>query len=371
MKGRTVRFNKKDQPEFFKELNRRVNQYFKENKISKQGNAKMIFKTIVMLVVYLTPLALMLTGVVTGFWPTIAMWTIMGFGMSGIGTSVMHDAIHGAYSSKPMVNRMVGYIINLVGGYHVNWKIQHNVLHHSYTNIQDFDEDIDKGVMRFSPTQDHKSIFRFQVFYAPILYCILTIYWYLIKDFEQLYKFNKRGLLADQGLNFWTALAGILFHKAWYFVLFIGLPLKFIALPASQIILGFLLMHFICGMLLALIFQTAHVLEETNFYKVDEDCSVENNWAIHQLRTTANFAKNSTFFAWCIGGLNHQIEHHLFPHICHVHYPQIAGIVEQTATEYGIPYYQHKTFFGAIKSHFTLLNQLGTGAYDRNLAKAA
>src|SRR5690606_6814311 len=117
----------------------------------------------------------------------------------------------------------------------------------------------------------------------------------------------------------------------------------------------------------ACIFQSAHVIEETDFYEADNEGGVENNWAIHQMRTTANFARKSTIFSWLIGGLNYQIEHHLFPNICHVHYQGISGIVKKTAHEFDVPYYQHKTFYGALKSHFTLLDQLGTGEYDRKL----
>ena len=156
----------------------------------------------------------------------------------------------------------------------------------------------------------------------------------------------------------------ILFHKTWYILLTLVLPLMIIPLPWYQTLVGFFLMNFICGLILALIFQPAHVIEETDFFKTDDNGTVENNWAIHQLKTTCNFANNSTFFSWFIGGLNYQIEHHLFPHICHVHYKGISKIVKATALEFGLPYYQHKTFYSAVKSHFTLLHQLGTGKYD-------
>ncbi len=330
----------------------------------------MKFKTVFMLCLYLTPLILMLTGVVTSFWPVILMWAIMGLGMSGIGLSVMHDANHGSYSSNKKVNQALGCIVNLVGGYHVNWKIQHNVLHHSYTNVHGFDEDIDKGVMRFSPDQERKGFFRFQVYYAPFLYGIMTIYWLLVKDFEQLVRYNKKGLLAGQGISFNKALVQILFNKTWYIALTLVLPLAVMELPWWQILLGFLLMQFICGLILAFIFQPGHVVEDTNFYAPDENGSIENSWAIHQMRTTSNFATGSVLFSWFVGGLNFQIEHHLFPNICHVHYRGISKIVKEIAKEFNVPYYQHKTFIGALKSHFTLLNQLGTGEYDRKLAKA-
>ena len=137
----------------------------------------MVFKTFFMFTVYFTPLILMLTGVVSGLWSVLGMWFIMGLGMSGIGLAVMHDANHGAYSSNSKINKLVGFSINFVGGFHANWKIQHNVLHHSFTNIHEHDEDINKGVMRFSPDQERKPIFKYQIFYAPFLYCLLSIFW--------------------------------------------------------------------------------------------------------------------------------------------------------------------------------------------------
>ena len=362
-----VKFNAQDRPEFFKELRKRVNQHFLDNNLSKHANFNMKFKTAFMLALYFVPLVLMITGVVSSLWTVFLMWVLMGFGMSGIGLAVMHDANHGSYSSNPKVNNALGYVLNLVGGYHVNWKIQHNVLHHSFTNIDGFDEDIEKGVMRFSPNQKRKWIFKYQLFYTPFFYSILSLYWVTVKDFQQLGRYRKKDLLEGQGLTYGKAMFQVVLIKASYWLVTFVLPMLVLSLAWWQVLLGFLLMHAICGLTLACIFQSAHVIEDTDFYKVDNNGCVENNWAIHQMRTTANFARRSTLFSWFIGGLNYQIEHHLFPNICHVHYRNISGIVKKTALEFDVPYYQHKTFFGALKSHFTLLNQLGTGEYDRKL----
>lgn len=357
----TVRFNKLNQPEFFKELTKRVNQYFQQEERSKHANVEMIFKTVFMLSLYFVPLILMLSGVVTTLWPIMAMWVLMGFGLSGVGLSVMHDANHGAYSSNKRINQALGFTLNFLGGFPANWRIQHNVLHHSYTNIHGMDEDIDKGVLRLSPDQDAKPVYRFQVLYAPFLYGLLTIFWLVAKDFQQLSRYKKKGLLEGQGLTYGSALGQILLHKSWYLLLILVLPMILLPIAWWQTLLGFLLMHYIGGLILSFIFQAAHVLEETHFYTMDEQGSVENNWAIHQMHTTANFAKNSGFFSWFIGGLNYQIEHHLFPHICHIHYARISQIVKQTAAEYNVPYYEHRTFAGALRSHFKLLHELGKG----------
>lgn len=370
MKAAKLKFNVKDQPEFFKELHRRVNGYFKERKISKHANTNMKLKTVFMVSSYFVPMFILISGVVTNVWFMYLLWILMGFGMSGIGLSVMHDANHGAYSSNKKVNTALGFLLNFVGGYPANWRIQHNVLHHSYTNVHGYDEDIDKGIIRFSPNQERKGMFRFQALYAPLLYGLMTIYWFLAKDYVQLYKYNRQDLLKTQNLTFGRAFLGITFHKTWYVLLTIVMPLIVLPFHWSAVILGFVLMHLICGWILAAIFQPAHVVEETQFFKPSDEGNVENNWAIHQLLTTANFANKNKLFTWLVGGLNFQIEHHLFPNICHIHYDKISVIVKETAQEYGIPYHSHDTFYGAVKSHFTLLHELGTGEYDRKLKAA-
>ena len=359
-----IKFNVQDKPEFYREVLKRVNRYFKEKKITKYANLNMKIKTVFMLSLYFIPLLIMLTGIANSLFQVTLMWIIMGFGITGIGLSVMHDANHGSYSKNKTVNSLLGFTLNFVGGFHVNWKIQHNVLHHSFTNIDGHDGDIENPIMRFSPTQKRKKWFKYQAFYAPFLYSLMTIFWCVFKDFQRLIMYNKNNLLAKERPSFIKALLEMIFNKIWYVTLTLVLPLIIIDLPWWQILSGYFLMHFICGLVLALIFQPAHVIEETEFYIPDENNSVENNWAIHQMKTTCNFANGSTYFSWFVGGLNYQIEHHLFPSICHIHYKDISKIVKSTAEEFDVPYHQHKTFYDALKSHFKMLHKLGTGSYD-------
>lgn len=354
-----VKFNKQKQPEFYKVLKKRVNQHFIENNLAKTANFNMKFKTTFMLGLYFIPLILMLSGTVASFWWTILLWALMGFGMSGIGLAIMHDANHGAYSKRKWVNEALGFTMNFIGGYHITWKIQHNVLHHSFTNVHEFDEDLDQKMFCMSPCQERKGFHKFQAFYATFLYSLLTVFRYAVKDFQQVKRYHEMDLLKGQGLTYGSAIAQVVIYKATYLVVTLILPLLLIDLPWWQIAAGFALMHIICSLISAFIFQLAHVLEETHFYKTDENGSVENSWAIHQLKTTANFANNNKIFSWFIGGLNYQVEHHLFPNICHVHYRHLSPIVKATAAEYNIPYFQHETFWGAMRSHFSLLHQLG------------
>jgi linoleoyl-CoA desaturase len=368
MSTQQVRFNPRNNPEFVKELRMRVNSYFKDKGISKYANSEMKVKTIALVSLYFIPFILMLTGVVTGFWPIMAMWILMSLGMSGIGLSVMHDANHGAYSQNPKVNKVLGYLVNFLGAYHVNWKIQHNVLHHSYTNVEGHDDDIENALMRFSPSQQRRVLNRFQAYYAPFLYGLLTINWLVLKDFKQVIKYNQENLLKAQKLTFPKAMTEVIVNKIWYVALTLVLPMIVVDLAWWQILIGFLTMHFISGVILSFIFQLAHVIEETEFFEADDTGSIENNWAVHQLMTTANFARKNKILSWYVGGLNYQVEHHLFPNICHVHYREISKVIKKTAEEYGVPYYEHRTFFGAVRSHFALLNQLGTGSYDKKIA---
>jgi linoleoyl-CoA desaturase len=346
--------------DFVATLNERVNGYFKKNNISRQGNNEMVIKTIFMFLLYLVPYVLIVTSTITGTVGLLAMVALMGLGSAGIGLSVMHDANHGAYAKKAWVNSLIGYSVNLLGVTAFTWKIQHNVLHHSYTNVHEEDEDISpRGVLRLSPHSEWKKIHRYQFVYAWFLYGLMTIVWLLVKDFSRLYKYQKNGLVKSQKGNTakeWTILV---VTKLFYISYAVILPLVVTSLFWWQILLGLLVSQYITGFVLAIIFQPAHVIEGTEYPLPDESRAMENSWAVHQLLTTTNFGNNSRWFSWYVGGLNFQIEHHLFPNVCHVHYRKIASIVRSTAHEFGLPYKTSRTFLSALGGHARLLKQLG------------
>ncbi len=347
-------------PEFYSTLNLRVNEYFKSRDLSRNGNAEMALKTIFMFTLYLTPYFLMMFGVITNVWWMFGMCIIMGIAVGGIGLAVMHDANHGSYSNKPWVNNLLGLSLNAVGGSAFNWKVQHNVLHHTYTNIHDVDEDISpRGILRMSPHGDWKSFHRFQHFYAWFFYGLLTLVWVLAKDFLRIVKYNKEGLVKKQRASIQTEWAVLVASKIIYIAYVIIIPALVLSVTWWQILIGFSVMHYIAGFILAIIFQPAHVIDGTEYPQPDENGRMDNNWAIHQLRTTTNFANNSRLFSWYVGGLNFQVEHHLFPNVCHVHYRKISPIVESTAKEFGLPYKAEPTFLGALIGHARLLKQLG------------
>jgi len=266
-------------------------------------------------------------------------------GLAGVGLGIMHDANHGALSKKPAVNKFIGFVINLAGGYALNWKIQHNVLHHSYTNIDGYDEDIDpSGVMRFSPHQPAKPLFKYQIYYAWFLYGLMTFSWATYKDFLQIIRYNKKGLVEAQGLNYRNEFVKMVALKLFYYAVFLGLPFYFLDIAWYHITLGWFTQHFVTGLILACIFQPAHCIPETEFPLPDKDYNVKGDFSVHQILTTANFAPTNKLLSWYAGGLNYQIEHHLFPNMSHVHHPEISKIVQATAKEFGLPYHSEKPF---------------------------
>lgn len=353
-----VKFVDKSKSGFYAILKKRVDAYFVENNLSKHANTQMVVKTFVLLGAYIIPFVFMMV-VQPAFGWSMLIWSIMGIAVAGIGMSVMHDANHGAYSDNKQTNFFVGSSLNLLGGSVFNWKLQHNILHHTYTNITHLDDDIsDRLVLKFSPHTERKWYHRFQWIYAFLFYGLLTFYWAVAKDFVQFVQFSKNGVNPHSAAENRIILLRIILIKIFYFSLMVGLPL-IAGLPWLQVFTGFLIMHFFAGLILTTVFQLAHTLEHTSHPMPNEDGIIDNDWAIHQLNTTANFSPNSKWISWYVGGLNYQIEHHLFQKISHVHYPAISAIVKQTTAEYGIPYLENPTLFSAIRSHVKYLKVLG------------
>lgn len=369
-----VKFPKATQNDFNRKVRARVRDYFKEKDISQYGNWKMYVKSIFMISAYFTPYLLMMFKVITNPWMMAGAYVTMGLAVAGIGLGIMHDANHGAYSSNGKVNKFMGHFLNVIGGNALNWKIQHNVLHHTYTNIDGWDEDISRAkIVRCSPEQKLRGFHRFQHIYAWMVYGLLTLAWIFGKEIPQLVRYNKRGLVKKAEGNMNWLIIKLILSKTIYISYSLVLPIIIFGDLWWVAVAGFFGMHFMAGVILGCVFQPAHVTTDVKFPDQLEDGSVEDSWAVHQMYTTANFAQNNRLFTWCVGGLNHQVEHHLFPNICHIHYPEISKIVKATAEECGVPYFSRKTFSKAILEHGIMLYRLGTEGpkNDPDMTKAA
>lgn len=353
-----VRFARASKESFRSTLTERVKEYFKQNDISSKANTKMVVKTITLLVFYFTPLVLLLT-MSPGPLGVIGLYLLMGVGMSGVGMGVMHDAVHGAYHANRMVNKILGASMYLISGNVATWKIQHNILHHTYTNIDGLDDDLETGgLIRLHPDQEWKWFHKFQVWYAPFLYGLLTLNWVVAKDFKQLVRYYKEGHAGRDERNIGNEWVILVITKMIYFGLFLALPIILVPAAWYWVVLGFVLMHFLAGVILSFVFQLAHMVEGVDNIQAPADGKIEDEWMVHQLRTTADFSRDSKLINWFFGGLNFQVEHHLFPTICHVHYPALSEIVKQTAAEYDLPYRENLKIGKAIKAHMVHLRNL-------------
>lgn len=338
---------------FQRDVKARVDAYFAGGK-SRFATPGMVLKTLFYLGGTAALLGVLSAGVLPP-WPALAVSLVLGALVAGIGFNVGHDAIHGAWSSNARVNALLARSFDLVGASSFYWAKAHNVLHHTYTNISGVDGDLEPGPwLLFYPRASTWRLHRYQHLYAMPLYCLTSIVWILKKDLSEALKPDLRtGKTATR-----LELLQLAAWKAVHFAVFLGLPLAFSGYPAWQVLVGYLAMHAVAGLCLAVVFQLAHVVEGVELRPGDASQG-RLPWAEHQLRTTADFAPNSAWVMFACGGLNYQIEHHLFARICHVHYAALAPLVEEAARAHGLPYVQNSSFWSACASHLRLMKRLG------------
>lgn len=346
---------------FFATTRSRVDAFFKENELSRHANKAMWIKTAIFLTGF-TGFYLLIMSNLFNHTAMLCFAIMLGMFSAFVGFNICHDAIHGSFSKNKRVNKMFSFLFNFVGANPYVWSITHNIVHHTYTNIPHHDEDIEvaPGLIRISDDEQVNKIQRFQHWYAFPLYSLASISWVFRKDYKKFFQ-SKVGehVTKHPKIEYFN----LFFYKSIYYVLFIILPLVLLDITWWQFMIGFITLHITEGLTMGLIFQLAHVVEGTSFPVPDENGIMEEVWAEHQLRTTANFATHNKVAAFFLGGLNRQIEHHLFPKVCHIHYGQISVIVKQTAKEFNLPYIENKTFAAALRSHFHTLKKYGKEAY--------
>lgn len=357
--AKKISFLREEGRDFTTVLRERVNQFFKEAQISTRANWVMYFKSIFYLgfLASIYTLILFNLGGVSLFF---LLYSFMGVAMA-IGTmNIAHDALHGAYSKNSPLNRILGFTMDLSGASSFYWKKEHTIDHHTFTNIAEHDCDIGVPyVLRLCPKAPRYWFHRFQHIYAPLLYSINLIKWVYYSDLKRIYNIIKLKNNAPGN----PSNAEIFFLIAFKFVhlfIFVGVPLMVLPFAWWVTVLGYFSFLAAAGLTMTVIFQLAHIVESVAFPLPNEEGKIENSFLKHQLETTSNFAVNSTLVNFLFGGLNFQVEHHIFPHVCHTHLRKISPIVKQTAEEFGLPYHSNPTFFSAISSHFKTLKKFGT-----------
>lgn len=345
---------------FFQSLKKSVEAYFTNNNIKKTGNWRLYTKAMILLpasvLIYVSLLIFNLPIVIS-----LLMCGLLGLVIASIGFNVMHDACHGSYSSKKWVNTTLGLTMNAIGGIAFFWKQKHNILHHTYTNIEGADDDIAQSkLLRQSPTQEWKPVHRYQHIYLTFAYAMTLFMWVGVRDFKKyfsrkIHNTPLQPMSRKEHITFWAS-------KLLYALFYVAIPVFFVGwLPW---LIGYFTMAVITGIVIAYVFQLAHAVEGPEFDSVGmEDKMIESEWAVHQVKTTANFAPESKVISWLAGGLNFQVEHHLFPRISHIHYPQISKIVKEHCQKHNLPYHSFPTVLKAVVSHVKTMKQLGRKEY--------
>jgi linoleoyl-CoA desaturase len=355
---RSVPFTK--QCGFRRTVVQRVEAFLKENGLRTRDLPEMYVKSAICLGWWAISYGLMLySGLAEwSFAVTIIMALSFGLATGSIGFNIMHDANHNGYSDRPWVNRLLGLTVELVGLSNFIWRQQHNIWHHTYTNIAGLDEGLEMdGWVRNSPRDIWKPIHRFQHWYAPIVYALAGVGLLLGRNF-QVYFTGKSGdtfryppMTRNDKIVFWIG-------RVINLMVYLVLPALVFGVGGALLIFAFT--SIVTGFVMATILQMAHVMADVDFPEPSGDpLKIENEWAIHEVQTTSNFAPNNRILNWYVGGLNYQIEHHLFPHMCHLVYPKIAPIVRATCEEFGLTYQSYPTFRAALKNHWQSLREFG------------
>jgi linoleoyl-CoA desaturase len=337
------------------EVRRRVRAHLRATGRRERGGAEMYAKTAIIFASFASSYALLVFAA-TEWWQALALAVALGITIVAIGFNIMHDANHEAYSDRRWVNRIMATTLDLVGGSSYFWHWKHNVFHHTFVNVTGYDTDVDlAGFGRLTPHHRHAWIHRWQHLYVWFLYGALAVKWQLYDDFRC--AITRR--MADHRCPS---------PRRWQLVVFVGGKLVFLSLAfvlpltlhATWVVAStYAVIAIVVGVVLAVVFQLAHCVEEADFPFDGGDGRMATPWAVHQVETSVDFARENRPASWLLGGLNFQIEHHLFPRICHVNYPAIAPIVEQTCRAFGVEYKYNETFLTALRSHYRWLRAMG------------
>jgi linoleoyl-CoA desaturase len=343
--------------QFYQSLKIAVDKYFEAGHIKKTGDWRLYIKTITLIgaavIIYASLMLVKINAL-----PAILLCALLGYTFACIGFSVMHDANHGSYSTKTWLNNALGLTANALGASSFFWKQKHNIIHHTYTNVDGLDDDIAKSpIIRQCETQKWVPAHKIQHLYLVPIYALSSIFWLFFMDFtkyftRKIYTTEAWKMTAKNHFVFWLT-------KILYLTFYMVIPAM--VWGFGPWLLGFMVLHAVMGVTLSLVFQLAHVVENTEFENValDETKHIETAWAEHEIRTSSNFSMKNPVISWFVGGLNFQIEHHLFPRVSHIHYPAISKIVIEKCKEYNLPYNKYDTIFQAMASHFRLMKSMG------------
>lgn len=350
---------------FYIELKKSVEAYFTERKMSPRYAPEMLVRSVL---IVSAVFALHYASVVSSSLPLSLLFASL-CGICGAWTCFMptHEGSHASTTESPLLWRLQGMTLDYVlGAGYYTWLHQHFLGHHPFTNVVDHERPLDAidpdvltnepDLRRIKPHQNYHSRYRFQKFYAPLLYGLLGMK-FRVNDFIILFGVKTNGVVRVNPMNTWHTV-NFWLGKAFWLSYRIVLPCMFA--PVWKALLLFAVSDLVTSWMLALVFQVNHVIPQAEWPAVDKDSGMVNmDWAQMQLATTLDYAHGSWLTTFATGALNYQVTHHLFPYISQIHYPAIAPIIKQHCKKHGIIYHELPSFWAALKNHISYLAMLG------------
>ncbi len=347
-----------EENEFLSDLRQEVKKYFTRTGKERFGDQRMHFKVVIMFVVYFGLYAAMLLGssnvtYLFIWYAVIGVWGVF------LGLNVGHDAAHNALFKTRKFNRWFLHVFDLLGTNSFNWKNRHVGAHHLYPNIMDYDSDIQQSsVVKIFPNDQHRSFHRFQWFYMPIVYMVYIFRWVVYRDFKDIFS-QKIGGFQNRPYPKREVMKMLLF-KAVYAGYIVVIPWSILDHSLHVLVGAFFVLTVFASLTITMVLLSTHVGEHANFPAPDENGFMSHSWSMHHMKTAGDFSTNSKLVTHLFGGFNHHVIHHLFQHICHIHYPELTTILQAVARKHGVEYRSEKHMFAAMYSHFKLLYNNGS-----------
>lgn len=349
---------------FFEELKERVNRYFQISGHTTRATRSFKIKILFLFLVYLGAYGLLY---ITNLDPAVALiiYGFLGAWSIVLGLNIGHDAAHGVIFRKKRHNQRLTWIFEIVGTSGYNWVNRHLGAHHVFPNVMDYDSDIQQtNMVKIFPEDKHRHIHRFQHLYMPLLYLIYIFRWVTYRDFKD--AFSKRIGVFDNRNYPIVEIVKMIGFKALYIGYIVVLPAIYHQWSILFAVGAFFLLTVIGSLVITMVLLSTHVGEDANFPTPDENNMLPHAWAEHQVITAADFATKNKLVHFLFGGFNHHVVHHLFPNVCHCHYPALTPILQEVAQKYDLPYRSQKSVIGAMRSHFRLLKENArNGRFER------
>lgn len=351
-KHKKIKYVKKDSGGLlYAEIKRKKDLYLAINHFSKFGNFKLLFKGFLFLFVAIIAYSLLLNS--GSYLQLQIAFLFLGLSLLLIGINFSHDAAHNCLTGNKKLDSLILDIsFGLQGINPYLWKIRHNHSHHPFPNIYGYDSDLDITKLLYqNPYQKKHWLHRYQHLYAPLLYMLSSIIWIFYTDFKFFLKKEHANLssINHSKLEWWK----LVFAKLFYLTYLIVFPVLFGKLQLLTVLISFVIMHLLLSLFLTLTFFISHHVMETQYYEVENN-KLNISWVEQQIASTLDFHAESKVANFFFGGFNAHVAHHLFPEVCHIHYPVLTKLIKESLNNHKVKY-KSLSFGRAISSHFSLL----------------